>query len=244
MKHSKKIIIISLGLIFIITIGLSFLLFYKFSISVAITPITDACTLYKERCSHTTFETRDHVKLDAIFIDNAAASDIAMYVHGFGMNNGDSFSLGKIETLLLLNYKVFALSLRNHGYSDKRPTTAGKTESLDVLAAINYIEQYLTVRPSLIWCASMGCNATIYGIIEKEFEKPDFSVPYLIIESPMEEVYTSIEAFVPKMASVPWIPFGYFALKFAEIYSGISFRNQHIAEDIKLIQTKHCFVFF
>ncbi len=244
MKQLKKFSILFICLLLIATGVLSLILFYKFSISVAITPISDGCTIYKDHCTHVSFQTRDKITLDAILVDNPTAEDIAVYVHGFGMNNGDSYAHGKIETLLALNFKVFALNLRNHGYSQKTSTTAGKTEALDVLAAINYIETYLNVKPTLMWCTSMGCNATIYGIIEKEFEKPDFSIPDLIIESPMEEVYASVRSFVPTMSSLPWIPFGFFALKFAEIYAGISFGNQHIAEDIKIIQSKYCYVFF
>lgn len=152
---------------------------------------------YSERVS---FVTSDNLTLSAVWVPAYAAEDIVnqpdktlteprpavilVHDHGFDARQMLPFA----QLLHKAGVHVLALDLRGRGHSDHAPQTFGRTERLDVAAAVNYLSNRATVDPQriAIWAVGTGAmaseqapNSTSVSLLVAEGRRDDTALSFL-----------------------------------------------------------------
>lgn len=105
-----------------------------------------------------TFNTQDGIKINAWFIPSEKPhAKTIILLHGYPMDKGDILST---RLFLHKNYNLLFFDMRYFGKSTGHYTTLGKTEPLDLLAAIKYLHSR-GINEVGVWGISLGAAVTL-----------------------------------------------------------------------------------
>ena len=117
-----------------------------------------------------TIKTRDGLRLSGWWIPNEKDS-MVIPLHGYTRSRWDDVYMKQtIEFLLKQGYSVLTFDFRAHGKSEGSFTTVGEKELLDVLSAIDWLEENHPEKAKKIALVgfSMGAIVTIRALAEDE----------------------------------------------------------------------------
>ncbi len=160
------------------------------------------------------FVTEDGVTILAWFLAGSRR-DTIIVVHGFRSTRDGA--LPEIDLLHGAGYNVLAPTLRGSAEVDRRYTTLGLRERLDVQAAIRYAEQRPEVDPGRI--ALYGGSPGASTVIMTAALEPN--VVAVVADSPYRDIPSLIGGAFEHFIGLPAFPFGPVTVKIAELRADI-----------------------
>lgn len=108
------------------------------------------------------FTSRDGIALRGWFIPaDAAPRGTVIVSHGINGNRGDMLS--RAAFLVHDHYNAFLIDLRDHGESGGNYAGPGYMESLDIIGAVNYLQEHHEQGPIVALGHSYGAVASLYA---------------------------------------------------------------------------------
>jgi len=146
---------------------------------------------------------RDGVRIRAFLVPPQAAPEdggprfVAVLVHGLFRGSLEIETPGAM--FRDLGAEVLLLELRNHGGSGRAQATGGRDETLDVLAAVDFVRsrEGTRDRPLVLYAVSMGTAPAALAAPQI----PDLAG--LVLDAPMDDLESAVDRFLTSYVSIP-----------------------------------------
>lgn len=131
---------------------------------------------FKVLYEHVNLQTHDHITIDAWYIPAKIKTNKAIILlHGYPAEKGDIL----LGTLFLHEkYNLLYIDFRSFGKSAGQYSTIGKSETLDLLSAVDYLHTKKQMKHIGVWGFSMGGAVAIMGAAQSH------RIQAIVVESP------------------------------------------------------------
>lgn len=133
------------------------------------------------------------IPADFIYVDKYN-SDVVVMVHDLGGNRYSNYPMA--EFFLENGYSVITYDQRATNENTAETTTLGYCEKYDLIACINYAQQFSKSGTVIVWGTSYGAATAIQAVTHNGLTR---DVKCVILESPINDMEYIVEEEIKKM---------------------------------------------
>lgn len=185
-----------------------------------------------------TFESRrTNTRIAGSFFRGARLA-IVVLSHGYG--DTQEQMLPYTEFLHRAGFTVFTYDMRNRGRSGGEAVTLGALESLDLIAAIDYLSTRKDLDPGKIGAlgVSLGASTTILAAAD------DLRIKAIVDDSGFSEAPGVIASSFEHFIGLPAFPFAPVTVAIAESRAGVDLRRVRPVDAVSRVSPRPLFVIY